>query len=40
VRPYAVDLCSGVRSDDRLDRDKLASFFTEVDAAVARLERV
>lgn len=40
VRPYAVDLCTGVRSDDQLDPDKLASFFTEVDSAVARLEAV
>lgn len=39
VRPYAVDVGTGVRADDRLDPDKLASFFTEVDSAVARLER-
>ncbi len=39
VRPYAVDLCTGVRTDGRLDPDKLASFFAEVDSAVVRLER-
>ena len=26
VRPYGVDVCSGVRSGGRLDRDKLANF--------------
>jgi phosphoribosylanthranilate isomerase len=32
VRPHAVDVCSGVRTDGRLDRAKLAAFM----AAVAR----
>ena len=32
VRPYAVDVCTGLRSADRLDRGKLRSFM----AAVAR----
>ncbi|MDP2471791.1 MAG: phosphoribosylanthranilate isomerase [Candidatus Palauibacterales bacterium] len=27
VRPYGVDVCSGVRTDDALDRRKLVSFF-------------
>jgi phosphoribosylanthranilate isomerase len=26
VRPYGVDVCSGVRTDGRLDREKLAAF--------------
>lgn len=26
VQPYGVDLCSGVRTDGQLDRDKLAAF--------------
>ncbi|TMB91914.1 MAG: phosphoribosylanthranilate isomerase, partial [Chloroflexi bacterium] len=28
VRPFAVDLCSGVRTNGRLDEAKLASFFS------------
>jgi phosphoribosylanthranilate isomerase len=27
VQPFAVDVCSGVRSDDKLDRQKLELFF-------------
>jgi len=27
VRPFGVDLCSGVRTDGRLDENKLAAFF-------------
>ncbi len=27
VRPYGVDVCTGVRSDDALDRRKVVSFF-------------
>ena len=30
VRPYAVDLCTGVREDGRLDEAKLAGFFGEL----------
>lgn len=30
VRPYGVDLCSSVRTDDRLDVVKLAAFFDAV----------
>jgi phosphoribosylanthranilate isomerase len=30
VKPYAVDTCSGVRTDGNLDAKKLALFFKEV----------
>ncbi|HEX7501948.1 MAG TPA: hypothetical protein VF451_00890 [Acidobacteriota bacterium] len=30
VRPFAVDVCSGVRSAGKLDRRKLESFFNAV----------
>jgi len=30
VRPYGVDLCSGVRTDGRLDRAKLSAFMEAV----------
>ena len=33
VRPFAVDVCSGIRTDDRLDKMKLKQFCTEVRAA-------
>ncbi|MCX6143355.1 MAG: phosphoribosylanthranilate isomerase [Ignavibacteriales bacterium] len=33
VRPYAVDLCSGVRTNGSLDEAKLAAFFSQVSAA-------
>lgn len=33
VRPFGVDLCSGVRSGGRLDPGKLEAFFREVDRA-------
>jgi phosphoribosylanthranilate isomerase len=33
VGPYGVDVCSGVRTDGRLDADKLAAFFAGVQAA-------
>lgn len=32
VRPYGVDLCTGVRTDDRLDERKLAHFFDQIQA--------
>lgn len=35
VRPFGVDLCSGVRSDGRLDSAKLAAFCAAVRAAAA-----
>ncbi len=34
VRPFGVDLCTGVRTDDTLDADKLATFVAAVAAAV------
>jgi phosphoribosylanthranilate isomerase len=34
VEPWGVDLCSGVRSDGRLDRSKLAAFMLEVRTSV------
>jgi phosphoribosylanthranilate isomerase len=30
VKPYAVDVCSGVRKDDKLDETKLLNFIREV----------
>lgn len=33
MRPFGVDLCTGVRSDGRLDEPKLARFFAAVHAA-------
>ena len=30
VRPYGVDLCTGVRTDDALDPTKLAAFMAAV----------
>jgi phosphoribosylanthranilate isomerase len=33
VRPYAIDLCTGVRTDDRLDRMKLAALVAALRAA-------
>ena len=33
VKPYGVDICSGVRTDGRLDKDRLASFASVVRAA-------
>lgn len=36
VRPFAVDLCTGVRSEGRLDRGKLEAFVAAVRTADAR----
>ena len=33
TRPFGLDLCSGVRTDDHLDADKLAAFIGAVHAA-------
>ncbi|HEY7086636.1 MAG TPA: phosphoribosylanthranilate isomerase [Tepidisphaeraceae bacterium] len=33
VRPFAVDLCSGVRTNGRLDRAKVEAFFAAVQSA-------
>ena len=33
VRPFGLDLCSGVRTDGRLDAGKLAAFFAAVSEA-------
>jgi phosphoribosylanthranilate isomerase len=33
VQPYGVDLCSGVRSDGRLDPVKLSAFVQALRAA-------
>jgi phosphoribosylanthranilate isomerase len=33
VRPYAVDLCNGVRTAGDLDEAKLSAFFSQVSAA-------
>ncbi len=33
VRPFGIDLCSGVRTDGKLDETKLAAFFEQVNAA-------
>ena len=30
VRPFGLDLCSGVRTEDRLDGTKLSGFFSAV----------
>ena len=35
VRPYGVDLCSGVRTDGRLDEEKVRAFFVAVNGATA-----
>lgn len=34
VHPYGLDLCSGVRTDGRLDEQKLAAFFSALSTAV------
>jgi phosphoribosylanthranilate isomerase len=39
IRPFAVDLCSGVRTDERLDHAKLEAFVAAVRRADERLGR-
>ncbi len=34
VRPYAIDVCSGVRTDSRLDESKLQEFFKQVSRSI------
>ena len=36
VGPFGIDVCSGVRTDGRLDATKLKRFFSAVRNAVAR----
>ncbi len=33
VRPFGIDVCSGLRTDERLDADKLTAFMSEIDRA-------
>jgi phosphoribosylanthranilate isomerase len=40
VRPFGVDLCSGVRTAGRLDREKLEAFIDAVRRTDAELERL
>lgn len=35
VRPFGLDLCSGVRSEGRLDAEKLAAFFAAINHVAA-----
>ena len=37
VRPFGVDLCTGVRTNDQLDEEKLKSFMEEVRRAAEDL---
>jgi phosphoribosylanthranilate isomerase len=32
VRPFGLDICSGVRTDGRLDERKLSTFFEQIDS--------
>jgi phosphoribosylanthranilate isomerase len=38
VRPYAVDVCSGVRTGGRLDESKLREFFKQVNRSLCSPE--
>jgi phosphoribosylanthranilate isomerase len=38
VRPFGVDICSGVRTDGRLDRDKLAAFMRAARSSLTKGE--
>ena len=33
VRPFGIDVCSGLRTDDRLDQEKLSAFMAAISAA-------
>jgi phosphoribosylanthranilate isomerase len=33
VEPFAVDVCSGVRTNGKLDEEKLSKFFNQVAAS-------
>ena len=33
VRPFGIDVCSGLRTDDKLDGAKLSAFMAEIDRA-------
>ena len=33
VRPFGIDVCSGLRTDDKLDQAKLTAFMAEIDRA-------
>lgn len=35
VEPFGVDICSGVRTDGKLDEQKLSNFFSQVEASFA-----
>ena len=37
VGPFGLDLCSGVRTSGKLDREKLQAFFDEVEAGCAAI---
>jgi phosphoribosylanthranilate isomerase len=32
VQPFGIDVCSGLRTNGHLDREKLAAFFTQINA--------
>jgi phosphoribosylanthranilate isomerase len=34
VQPFGVDVCSGLRTEGRLDKTKISSFFAAIDATV------
>ena len=37
VRPFGIDVCSGLRTGDRLDRTKLSAFIAEIDRAAREI---
>ena len=39
VRPFAVDVCSGLRTEDRLDEEKVLRFFTNLAANADQASR-